>query len=208
MPPEQKNPRKDLRQQLEELLAARVRWMGLGNLDLGDDGIGVHLAQILLDAGVPDVIVAGTTPDRYIGRAGDNGFDRLIFLDAVDFGAAPGSVVLLDARQISARFPQISTHKISLGILAQWIEASGKTKVWLLGVQPESMRDGRELTPTISATLEFLRALLLDLITGKTHAGADAPVRPAERSSAMKRAAGVVPLQNGTLTQADEAITI
>jgi len=213
---DQKTPAKDLRQQLEELLAGRVRLMGLGNVDLCDDGFGVYLAQQLLEAGVPEVIVAETTPERYIGRVEDEGFDRLVFLDAVDLGAAPGSVVLLNARQICDRYPQISTHKISLGVLAQWVQATGKTKVWLLGVQPESLcgpgfpnsaetRDATpsagdwqercpKLTPTISATLKLLRDLILSVKTRPTRAGTAGPAGSDERNAAV----GVA---------ADEAIT-
>ena len=55
-----------------------------------------------------------------------------------------------------ARFPQISTHKISLGLLAKRAEANGTTKAWLLGVQPESLKPGEELTPAVQATLELL----------------------------------------------------
>jgi hydrogenase maturation protease len=184
----------DLGQHLEELLQGRVRMMGLGNVDYGDDGFGVRLAEELLEAGATDVLVAGTEPERYIGRVVDEGLDVLIFLDAVDFGAAPGSVVFLRSSEISVRYPQISTHKISLSVLAQWVRASGKTKVRLLGVQPESMKGGRQLTPTVTATLDLLRNLLLDLAASKKHVGADAPVRPARRSSA--------------LTPEDEAITV
>jgi len=175
---------KDLRQHLEELLQGRVCLMGLGNIDRGDDGFGVCLAEELQEAGVPDVVVAGTTPEDYVGRIADQGFDRLIFLDAVEFGVSPGSVALLNAREICARYPQISTHKISLGVLAKWVRAGSKTKVWLLGVQPDSVRPGQTLTPTVRATLNLLRTLLLEVSTGKNHVGPDALVRPAEQSSA------------------------
>ena len=68
--------------------------------------------------------------------------------------------MLLDSDEMAARFPQISTHKLSLGLLAKQVEANGRTKAWLLGVQPESLRPGEELTPAVRATLE----LLLDLL--------------------------------------------
>ena len=42
--------------------------MGVGNADYGDDALGVHLAEALVEAGVPDVIVAGNSPERYLGR--------------------------------------------------------------------------------------------------------------------------------------------
>jgi len=172
----------DLRQQLEELLQGRVCLMGLGNVACGDDGFGVRLAEELLEAGVPDVVVARTTPEHYIGRIADQGFDRLVFLDAVEFGAPPGSVVLLNAHEICARYAQISTHKISLGVLAKWVRASSRTKVWLLGVQPQSIKPGETITPTVSATRDLLRALLLE----QNHVGTTALGCPAERSSAVR----------------------
>jgi hydrogenase maturation protease len=95
-----------------------------------------------------------------IGRFAQQGFDHLIFLDVVDFGGAAGSVVLLSSDEIAARYPQISTHKISLGLLAKWAEANGTTKVWLLGVQPESLKSGAELTPAVQAILELLLELV------------------------------------------------
>jgi hydrogenase maturation protease len=93
----------------------------------------------------------------------DERFDNLIFLDAVDFGGEAGSAVLLNSDEMAARYPQISTHKISLGLLAKWAEANGTTKAWLLGVQPESLKPGGELTPTVQATLELLLELVRDI---------------------------------------------
>ena len=124
----------DLREHLLGCLTGRICLMGLGNTDYADDGFGVRLSEELLGAGMANVILAGTTPDRSIGLVAEQGFDHIVFLDAVEFGGTPGSVVLLNAREISARYPQISTHKISLGVLAKWVEANGRTKVWLLGV--------------------------------------------------------------------------
>ena len=97
-------------------------------------------------------------PDRWISQAAS--FDHIVFLDAVDFGGEAGSAVFLDAAQMTACFPQISTHKISLAVLAQWVEANGHTKAWLLGVQPESLRAAPQLTPSLQKTLELLSDLL------------------------------------------------
>ncbi len=152
----------DLREQLRQCLAGRVCWLALGNVDYGDDGLGVRLGERLAAAGMADVTIAGTTPERYLGGLARERFEHLMFLDAVEFGAAPGSVVLLDASAISARFPQISTHKISLAVLSQWVEANG-AKAWLLGVQPESLKPGQRLTETVETTLAALSNLLASL---------------------------------------------
>jgi len=137
--------------------------MGLGNTDYGDDGLGVKLAEALVAAGVPDVIVAGTMPERFIDSAIANDFDYLIFLDAVEFGAQAGSVVFLNAEEMAARFPQISTHKISLGLLAKLVEEKGRTKARLLGVQPESLRFNGELTAVARDTLDILSVMIMEL---------------------------------------------
>ncbi len=151
----------DLRQQLETCLRGRVCLMGLGNVDYGDDGFGVRLAESLVFAGVPDAMIVGNMPDRYIGIVAEQDFDNVVFLDAVEFGGAPGSLVLLACDEIVTRFPQVSTHKISIGLLAQWVESNGKTKAWLLGVQPECVKRTEGLSPSVRAARDALRDLLL-----------------------------------------------
>ena len=185
----------NLREQLQQLLQGRVCLMGLGNVEYTDDGFGVRLAEELKSEGrnpkaegnpksesrseAPGnccsdfglrthAIIAGTCPERWIGRVSEQGFDHLIFLDAVEFGGVPGSVVLLNSDEISARYPQISTHKISLGLLAKWAEANGRTKAWLLGVQPESLKSGEELTQTVQATIELLLELVREVSLERT----------------------------------------
>jgi len=141
----------------------RVCLVGLGNPDYGDDGFGVRLAQELKKAGIPDVVNGGTSPEQCLGRIASREFDHVVFLDAADFGASPGSLVVLGAEQIRMQFPQISTHKISLAVLADLIEAHGEAKVWLLGVQPESIKPGTSLTPTLRKTLDIVKDLLLEV---------------------------------------------
>jgi hydrogenase 3 maturation protease len=175
----------NLREQLQQCFQGRVCLMGLGNVDYGDDGFGVRLVEALAksegrsakregpggqasaDTNLSDCstqyVIAGTAPERFIGGLGGMGCDHLIFVDAVDFGGVPGSAILLNSEQMSARYPQISTHKISLGLLAKWAEANGTTKAWLLGVQPESLRPGGELTPAVRATLELLLELVREV---------------------------------------------
>ncbi len=165
---------RDLREDIRRCFSGRVCLMGLGNTDYGDDGLGVLLADTLAErlnrerhASSPaEVIIAGTSPERFIGTVG-RAFDHLIFLDAVEFGGEPGSVVFLDAREITARFPQISTHKISLGLLAALTEQNGTTKAWLLGVQPGSLKTAQSLTPAVQTTLEILKELLWDMLTSE-----------------------------------------
>jgi len=151
-----------LGQKLQRTLQGRLCVMGVGNVDYGDDGFGVYLAEELLAAGVSDVIVAGIEPDHYLGQIAEQGFDHLLVIDATNFSHEPGTVVFLDASEIEAAFPQISTHKISLGVLAKVVEQTG-TKVWLLGVQPQSLEPGEDLSATMKTSMEIIQQLLRDV---------------------------------------------
>ncbi|MCL5098577.1 MAG: hydrogenase maturation protease [Candidatus Omnitrophica bacterium] len=154
----------DLRQQLSKCLRGRVCLIGLGNEDWGDDGFGLKLARAIHTGSSANVFQGGTCPDRVLAKMVPGQYDHVVFLDAVDFGGAPGSVVLLDATEMSSRFPQISTHKISLGLLAKWVETGSTTKAWLLGVQPASLRPAAELSAEVRVTLEILENLLDEVL--------------------------------------------
>ena len=156
---------RSLHSQIRVCLQGRVCVMGLGNVEHGDDGFGVHVAAKLLAAGVPDVVVAETAPERYIGRTLEAGYDHLVFLDAVDFGGRPGAAVFLSAAETAARFPQVSTHKIPLGALAKWAESTGTMKAWLLGAQPASLQAGGQLSPPVQTAAEVLEEWLRELKT-------------------------------------------
>jgi hydrogenase maturation protease len=153
----------DLRQQLQTALCGNIGFVGLGNPDLGDDVAGLFLARCLAARGVPNVLVAGTQPERVALRTGDR-FDQVVFLDAVEFGACPGAVVFLDAKSVQTRFPQVSTHKIALGTLACLVESSGRARAWLLGIQPGSLRPGRALAGGVRRTVELLTDILCQVV--------------------------------------------
>ena len=156
----------NFREQLTPCLRGRVCFIGMGNVNRADDGFGVRLAERLRVIGVPHVIVAGCTPERWISRLADPGFDHVIFLDAVEFGAAPGSARIFGSAEVSPLLTQVSSGKMSLGTLSRWVEANGATKAWLLAVQPESLNVGDNLSSIVQQALERLTHLLYALMTG------------------------------------------
>ena len=154
-----------LRQQLENSWRGRVCFVGLGNPGYGDDAFGVQLATQLMERGLHHVVVAGATPERCLGRVIAGTFDHVVFLDAVEFGADVGSLVVLNAREIATRFPQVSTHKISLEVLAKWIASQSRAQAWMLGVQPQSIKEGIAISEVVQRSVEIVRDLLLDIFT-------------------------------------------
>ena len=159
--------KRDLKEELREMLTGHIALVGIGNVDRGDDALGVRLAERLQRAGLSNVVVAGTLPENIAGTLVRGGYDHVVFLDAVDVGAAPGSVALMDATEIQSKFPQISTHKISLGMTARVIESECPTRVWLLGVQPASLWTGSEMSGPVKQTVKLLADLLAEVLCGK-----------------------------------------
>ena len=82
-----------LREQIQSSLRGRVGFMGLGNVDGGDDGFGVRLAESLARAGVPEVVIGGTAPEQLVGRCADSGLDdcAMIFTPGVGGSVAPAA---------------------------------------------------------------------------------------------------------------------
>jgi hydrogenase maturation protease len=151
---------KDLRTTLQETLTGRTVFVGIGNVDLGDDGFGVRLAEALAAGELADVLVTHTVPENYIATLAQAEFNNVVFLDTVNIGAEPGSVVFLDSGELKNQFPQVSTHKFALGTLARLIETEGSTRVWLLGIQPASLRESTGLSEPVETALEVLKVLL------------------------------------------------
>jgi hydrogenase maturation protease len=152
----------DLQTMLHKTLIGRTAFVGIGNVDLGDDGFGVHLAEALAAAGLPEVFITHTVPENHVGTLAHRGYDHVVFLDAVNAGAEPGWLFFLDTVEMRNRFPQVSTHKLTLGTLARLIEAEGSTRVWLLGIQPTTLKQGVGLSEPVVKTLNLLKTLLLD----------------------------------------------
>jgi hydrogenase maturation protease len=141
---------------LRECLQGRTLVLGLGSEVYGDDGVGVRVAERLRDSGTPGVEVAGASPERYL--SGGERWDNVVFVDAVDAGLRPGSVVLMDSASISARYPQVSTHRLSLGTLARYVHSEVGARAWLLGIQPASLAPGSGLSPAVAETMDAVVA--------------------------------------------------
>jgi hydrogenase maturation protease len=163
----------DFSSTLAELLTGRTVFVGIGNTDRRDDGLGIRLAETLRDAGLKSVLIAGTTPENHAMALAAGHYDTVIFLDAVLSAGPPGSVMLMEASKIKSVFPQVSTHRLSLGTLAGMVASGNGTRVWLLGVCPASIDAGTDLSGVVKQTVR----ILTDLITAAKRPGQETPER-------------------------------
>lgn len=169
----------DLREELRRALAGHVAVVGVGNPDLGDDGAGVCVAEALAEQGMPDVYIGERSPERWLGRLAGGAYHSVLFVDVVEAGRPAGDVVLLDAAQVRARFPQVSTHRLTIGTLARLLETAG-VRILLLGIQPGSLALGAGLSAPVQTTVAALVDLFTDLDIGP-RAPAPLPVARGEQ---------------------------
>jgi hydrogenase maturation protease len=139
----------------------RTLVLGLGNILLSDDGVGVRVAERLIERYhfPPEVQVmdGGTLGLDLLGYVEDS--DRLVVVDALDVGARPGTLArLVDGEVPAFLAPKISPHQMGLADLLAASRLSGRfpDELVLWGVQPESLDVGLELSPAIAAQVGTL----------------------------------------------------
>jgi hydrogenase maturation protease len=176
----------DLQDQLRQCCSGRTCFVALGSSEAGDDAFGILLAKKLAADSVPGLqrkfLFAGLSPERYLGLLRQESFDNVVFLDAAELQAAPGTVAVLNAGQMHARFPQVSTHRISLALLAKAIEEGGHAKAWLVATQPSTLKAGSALSKQAAQAIELLHHLLSHAMTD--FAGRRQPVSPSTQDDA------------------------
>ncbi len=133
----------------------KVLVLGVGNILLTDEGIGVHAVNALLrDYQFPDgveVIDGGTSGMElltFIAKA-----DHLIILDAVKARQPSGTLIRLDDDEVPAFFrTRISPHQIGLVDVLAAARLTGEqpNKLTLFGVEPANMELGLELSDKVA----------------------------------------------------------
>jgi hydrogenase maturation protease len=138
----------------------RIVVLGIGNVLWADEGFGVRCVEAL-QAGwsfAPNVeLVDGGTQGLYLLPL-VQGADRLLILDAVDYGLPPGTIRLVENDEVP-RFlgaKKMSLHQTGFQevlMLAQMTEAYPR-EVLLIGCQPEELADfGGSLRDVTKAAL-------------------------------------------------------
>ena len=97
-----------LREGRDQLSPHKIVILGIGNILLTDEGIGVHVANELAKMDLPSglsVVEGGTDGFRLLNVITEA--DRLIVVDAVKGGAKPGSIYRFD---ISLRTDQCAAY--------------------------------------------------------------------------------------------------
>jgi hydrogenase 3 maturation protease len=134
----------DFEQRLRRRLkgARRVAVVGIGDELAPHDRLGMLAARELDALHLPNVKVflAGTVPEAVTGPVRRYKPDHVLLLDAADMGARPGTVALLQSDDIRASL--LSTHALPLSVVMEFLAKDAKTKVTLVGIQPNAAHHG------------------------------------------------------------------
>ena len=149
--------------------ATRVVILGVGNLLLKDEGVGIHVIGALQDSLLPtnvhlEIIDGGTSPNVLYLL---DGADRLIIIDAVVGGGEPGLIYRFRANDIALEDKCVlSLHQIGLLEDLQMMEhMEGKRKdVVIIGVEPEEMGWGLELSSKLKQKIPQIVEVVLEEI--------------------------------------------
>jgi hydrogenase maturation protease len=142
-------------------MAKQTLVLGLGNLLLRDEGIGVRVVERLQECyEFPDsvwVMDGGTQGLDLLPYVEDA--DHLLVVDALDLGAEPGTLGRLEGEEIPAFLDiKISPHQMGLADLLAAARLRGllPQELVLWGVQPGVIEVGLELSPPIAAQVDTL----------------------------------------------------
>jgi len=150
----------------ETISPQKIVILGVGNLLLSDEGVGVHIANELMKMELPpgvSVVEGGTDGFRLLNVITEA--DRLIVIDAVKGGAEPGSIYRFDIDEVRSCPSGFKTSVHQIGIL-EVIDLSGlihKTPhTTVIGIEPKSFEMSMELSPEVKAKVPRIIELIFD----------------------------------------------
>jgi len=135
--------------------------LGLGNILLEDEGLGIRALELLEQRyEIPpevELLDGGTTGMGLLDQI--SGRQHLLVLDAVQTGEPPGTLVKLAGDQVPVYFGmRISPHQLGLSDVLATLELSGERPagVTVLGLVPESLEMCLQLSDLVNGRLDSL----------------------------------------------------
>lgn len=145
----------------------KIAVVGMGNLLLKDEGIGVHVAQAMQEIALENgsdlqIIDGGTSPEVLLGL---EEVDKLIIVDAAKGGCEPGTIYRLGLEELPQNDAGItSLHQVSLTRALQILDKFGlkPKKVVIFGVQPKEIDWGTEPSAELGHKIPEMVRLVLE----------------------------------------------
>lgn len=144
-------------------MSGQVVVLGVGNVLMADEGLGVRCVERLEASGqLPAGVIAidgGTSSHELLEELDDAAL--LVIVDAVASDAAPGTLIRLEGDRIPAAFSnRLSPHQHGINDLLATLQLLGRApaRVVVHGMVPGRLALGLELSPAVDAALPALAA--------------------------------------------------
>jgi hydrogenase maturation protease len=130
--------------------------LGIGNVILRDEGVGVHAVRELEGRDLPprvQVIDGGTALMDLLTVIQEA--ERIIVIDALKGGGEAGTIYRVTPDDLMAETERaLSLHQVGLlEVLGMVKQLGGDPQVVIIGVEPKEISWGMELTPEVEARL-------------------------------------------------------
>lgn len=145
----------------------KVIILGVGNLLLKDEGLGVHVVKEMENRKLPpgvEVIDGGTATMDLLSIIYES--ERIIVIDALTSGGEPGTIYRVVPEDLMTETERpLSLHQVGLlEVLGMAEQLGGHGKVVIIGVEPKEISWGTELTVEVEAKLpRVIEAVLEEL---------------------------------------------
>ena len=144
----------------------RIVVIGVGNLLLKDEGIGIHTVKALQEINLPrdiKIIDGGTAPDLIAyTQAGD----KLIIIDAAKAGGEPGTIYRLQPQDLATDDGIISVHELGVEQNLRLMSLMGNEpgEIVIIGVEPKEIGWRTELSPELQPVIpEIIKVILKEI---------------------------------------------
>ncbi|MDD5687755.1 MAG: hydrogenase maturation peptidase HycI [Elusimicrobia bacterium] len=143
---------------IKDVGRGNVLIVGIGNSLKGDDGAGCEVIKQLEGKTNYKLLDVGSAPENYTKKIKEFCPDTIIFIDAVEMKEKPGTIKIIDEKEISSGF--FTTHNMPLNLFLDYIKEQTKAKIIFIGIQPKSMKFGDKISPPVKKAIEKLTNIL------------------------------------------------
>jgi hydrogenase maturation protease len=138
-----------------------IALIGVGNILLRDEGVGVHVINAIKRrytfSSDVEIVDGGTMGLDLLPII--EGKDKVLIVDAVDFGEKPGYIGMIEKDDIpSVLNTKLSVHHINLSDVFFALKLMGTypSEICLIGIQPQSIDVGLNMTDEINDKVDEL----------------------------------------------------
>lgn len=139
--------------------SANILIAGVGNLLMGDDGIGVHALQQLQKAPIPGVTMIEMGTAILHGLSFVESATRVLVIDAARGGQPPGTIYFFEAGETGSLPATSSIHALGLREAMRFLSLRSPPPVSIIGVEPQTIGYAMELSAPVQAALPRVIAL-------------------------------------------------